>query len=182
MFAIIVILIQQCMRWTSWQHFATIKIKIECNKVCLRMCQSTFNFSSCFNWNGKNHQLVAYGHTILAMESFDNLYNIVTFCFEEYSDSLKEPKQPCVAWSTTNSKICQCVESIDVVWLKQLSRALVWTTMMLIRPSTTMFHLGANFHMFSTWKTWFQHIQRIFEKKMTLVCQISRRSSYRYPK
>lgn len=41
--------------------------------------------------------------------------NIVTICFEEYPDSLKQPKQPCVAWSATNSKICHCVESTDVV-------------------------------------------------------------------
>ncbi len=108
--------------------------------------------------------------------------NIVIFCFEEYPDSLKQPKQPCVAWSTTNSKICQRVESTDVVWLKQLPRGLVWTTMMPIRPSTTVFLLGANFHMFSTWKTWFQHIQRIFEKRMALVHQISTRSSSKYPK
>jgi hypothetical protein len=66
--------------------------------------------------------------------------------------------------------------------LKQLPRGLVWTTMMPIRPSTTVFLLGANFHMFSTWKTWFQHIQRIFEKRMALVHQISTRSSSKYPK
>ncbi len=42
------------------------------------------------------------------------------------------------------------MESTDVVWLKQLSRGLVWTTVMLIRPSTTVFLLGGEFsHVFN---------------------------------
>jgi hypothetical protein len=92
MFAIIVILIQQRMRWTSWQHFATFKIKIACNKVCLWMCQNTFNFSSCFSWNGKNHQLVAYGHTNLAMESFDNLLQYCQILFWKIFRELEATK------------------------------------------------------------------------------------------
>jgi len=92
MFAIIAITIQQCMWWTSWQHFAADKIKIACNKVSLCMCQSTFNFSSCLSWNGKNNQLVAYGHTNLTMESFDNLLQYCHVSFWRISRQLEATK------------------------------------------------------------------------------------------